>query len=137
MGEPQGKGWPPESGVGGPGGENGGEVGGGEPCEEKRPTEEPLWDTPSHSTGIWTAGVGRRESFRNEGLPGGHSDGPSRGQGTHYLARTYNGKESSKRTNVCLCITEALCCTPESNSAVNQLDFRLEKVTQERTGAEL
>lgn len=42
VGEPQGKGWPPESGVGGPGGENGGEVGGGEPCEEKRPTEEPL-----------------------------------------------------------------------------------------------
>lgn len=37
-----GQGVAPESGVGGPGGENGGEVGGGEPCEEKRPTEEPL-----------------------------------------------------------------------------------------------
>ena len=37
---------------------------------------------------------------------------------------------------MCLCITEALCYTPERNSAVNQLDFRLEKVTQERTGAD-
>ena len=24
-------------------------------------------------------------------------------------------KESKKRMNICICITEALCCTPETN----------------------
>lgn len=54
----------------------------------------------------------QEEILQEWGLPGGHSDGPSRGQGTQYLARTWNGKESEKRINVCLCITETLCSTP-------------------------
>ena len=30
------------------------------------------------------------------------------------------GKES-KRVDVCVCITESLCCTPETNTTLNQL----------------
>ena len=34
---------------------------------------------------------------------------------TQYFVRTYKGKESEK---IYICITESLCCTPETNTTL-------------------
>ena len=38
----------------------------------------------------------------------------STGNSTQYSVITYNGKESEKIMDICICITESLCCTPET-----------------------
>ena len=47
----------------------------------------------------------------------------STGNSIQYSVITYMGKESEKRMDTCIYITESLCYTPETNSIVNQLHF--------------
>ena len=35
------------------------------------------------------------------------------GNSTQYFVIVYRGKESEKRTDVCTCITDSICCTAE------------------------
>ena len=42
----------------------------------------------------------------------------STGKSTQYSVMAYMGKESKKRVDICICITNSLCCTPESNTAL-------------------
>ena len=39
----------------------------------------------------------------------------STGKPTQYFVITYMGKESEKRTNICMCKTDSLCRTPKTN----------------------
>ena len=41
----------------------------------------------------------------------------STGNPTQYSVTTYMGKEPEKK-NSCICITESLCCTPETNTTL-------------------
>ena len=47
----------------------------------------------------------------------------STGNYSQYLVITYNGKKSEKKKDMCICITESLCCMPETNTTLNQLYF--------------
>ena len=40
----------------------------------------------------------------------------SRGNSTQYSVMVYMGKESLKRVHIGMCITNSLCCTPETNT---------------------
>ena len=42
----------------------------------------------------------------------------STGNSTQYSVMAYMGKESKKRMDICICITDSLCCTPETNTAL-------------------
>ena len=43
----------------------------------------------------------------------------STGNYIHYLVITYNGKKNEKiDIHIYVCITESLCCTPETNTAL-------------------
>ena len=42
----------------------------------------------------------------------------STGNSTQYSVMAYMGKESKKRVDGCICITESLCCTPETNTTL-------------------
>ena len=46
----------------------------------------------------------------------------STGDSTQYSVMAYMVKESKKRVEICICKTDSLCCTPETNT-VNQLYF--------------
>ena len=35
-----------------------------------------------------------------------------------YSTENSMGKESEKKMDVCICITESLCCTPETNTTL-------------------
>ena len=35
-----------------------------------------------------------------------------------YSVMTYMGKESKKRVDICICITDSLCCTAETNATL-------------------
>ena len=37
---------------------------------------------------------------------------------TRYSVMAYMGKESKKRVEMCKCITDSLCCTPETNTTL-------------------
>ena len=39
-------------------------------------------------------------------------------QGALYSVMTYIGKESKKRVDVCICITDSLCCIAETNTTL-------------------
>ena len=43
------------------------------------------------------------------------------GNYVQYLRINYNGKEYEKRMDICICITESLCCTLEINNIVHRL----------------
>ena len=36
---------------------------------------------------------------------------------TQYSVVTYMGKESEQKRDICICVTESTCCTPEINSS--------------------
>ena len=38
-----------------------------------------------------------------------------------YSVMAYGRKESKKKVDKCICITDSLCCTPETNNFVKQL----------------
>ena len=38
------------------------------------------------------------------------------GKSTQYSATVYMGKESKKRIDICICITDSLYCMPETNT---------------------
>ena len=40
------------------------------------------------------------------------------GNSTQYSVINFKRKESKKRMNICICITESLCCTPETNTTL-------------------
>ena len=40
------------------------------------------------------------------------------GNSTQYSVMTYMGKESKKRVDICIWITDSLCCTPETNTTL-------------------
>ena len=42
----------------------------------------------------------------------------STGNSTHYSIMTHMGKESKKRIDICVCITDSLCCTAETNTTL-------------------
>ena len=42
----------------------------------------------------------------------------STGNYIQYLVINYNGKESEKKNIMHICITESLCCTPETNTTL-------------------
>ena len=42
----------------------------------------------------------------------------STGDSTQYSVMTYVRKESKKRVNICMCITDSLCCTPETKKTL-------------------
>ena len=45
-----------------------------------------------------------------------------------------------KRMNTCICITESLCCTPETNTTLNQLqstEIKKKKIKPKQTKKEL
>ena len=42
----------------------------------------------------------------------------STGNSTQYSVMAYTGKESKKRVDICICITDSLCCTPETNKTL-------------------
>ena len=42
----------------------------------------------------------------------------STGNSTQYFVMAYMGKESKKRVDKCICITDSLCCTPETNTTL-------------------
>ena len=42
----------------------------------------------------------------------------STGNSTQYSVMAYMGKDSRKRVNICICITDSLCCTPETNTTL-------------------
>ena len=39
----------------------------------------------------------------------------STGNSTQYSVMAYMGKELLKKVDICICITDSLCCTPETN----------------------
>ena len=41
-----------------------------------------------------------------------------RGNSTQYSVMTYVGIESKKRVDICICITDSLCCTAETNTTL-------------------
>ena len=41
----------------------------------------------------------------------------STGNSTQYSVMAYMGKES-KKVDICICITDSLCCTPETNTTL-------------------
>ena len=42
----------------------------------------------------------------------------STGNSTQYSAMTYMRKESKKRVDICICVTDCLCCTEETNTTL-------------------
>ena len=40
------------------------------------------------------------------------------GNSTQYSGINFKRKESKKRMNICICITESLCCTSETNTTL-------------------
>ena len=42
----------------------------------------------------------------------------STGNSTQYSAMTYMRKESKKRVDICICVTDCLCCTAETNTTL-------------------
>ena len=75
-------------------------------------------ENPSHSTGIRTAGVGRGTSFRNGGYLGLIQMDPVEDRELNILQEPGMEENLKKRINVCLCITEALCSTPERSTTL-------------------
>ena len=52
----------------------------------------------------------------------------STGNSTQYFVITYKGKESEKKTDIYVCITESLCCTPETNTSyINYTSIKKKK----------
>ena len=47
-----------------------------------------------------------------------NKDLPSTGNSTQYSVMTHMGKESKKRVDICICITDSLCCTPATNTTL-------------------
>ena len=45
----------------------------------------------------------------------------STGNSTHYSVIAYMGKESKKRVDICICITDSLCCTAETNNIISTI----------------
>ena len=42
----------------------------------------------------------------------------SSGNSTQYSVMTFMGEESKKRQDICICITDSLCCTPDTNTTL-------------------
>ena len=42
----------------------------------------------------------------------------STGNSTQYSVMAYMGKESKNRVDICICITDSLCCTPKTNTTL-------------------
>ena len=40
------------------------------------------------------------------------------GNSTQYSVMACMGKESKKRVDICMCLTDSLCCTAETNTAL-------------------
>ena len=52
----------------------------------------------------------------------------STGNDTQYLIITYNGRKDKKRIHISIyiCITESLCCTPETNTLqINHISIKV------------
>ena len=58
----------------------------------------------------------------------------STGNSARYSVITQMGEESEKRMNVC--ITESLCCTPETNNIVNRLYSNTKYILKENSSLE-
>ena len=37
---------------------------------------------------------------------------------TQYSVMAYMGRESKKRVDICICVTDSLCCTPATNTTL-------------------